>query len=537
MGFYNSPRIITDNLVVALDAANVKSWSGVYSTTGGSPYGYFTGGVQPGSPYDTSVSQRIDYSSDSSTTSPKGPLTERKRMHSGTGSNSYGYLAGQLPNNTNADRIDYSNDTATALSRSDVLVDEANRRAAVGNNSYGYWGGGTPSTSKISRLDYSNDTGGGAQKGYLTVTRFGLTGTGNASYGYIGGGLGPKSTIDRIDYSNDTATAAERGPLTSGRYGVAAMGNANYGYWAGGYPENVNGTTIDRLDYASDTDTCLSKGNLSESKYWVTGTGSPTYGYLGGGREGSDPSQPNFDYTSKIERIDYSNDTATASPKGPLAVVVREVGAVSSQANGLGPSSSSTWKDMTGSGNNIDVDGPTFSGLNGGVWDFDGTNDYMSLSATTDIQAQAVDWTWECWFYVDAGASSYDYLFAYGPPHQIAWYDNQLNAWFNDTDNTSSYDVAFASGSNTVPTGQWTHGVISRIGSSWKMYINGVEKASATASFTVANSSTGPKIGSYDGSQYFLDGKIALFKIYKAKGLTASEVLQNFNATRTRFGV
>tara|TARA_B100001996_G_scaffold283204_1_gene223499 strand:- start:77 stop:760 length:684 start_codon:yes stop_codon:yes gene_type:complete len=199
--------------------------------------------------------------------------------------------------------------------------------------------------------------------------------------------------------------------------------------------------------------------------------------------------------------------------------------------------SGTTWVDISRKGHTATVNGATFSTLNGGVWDLDGTNDYMSLSATTDIQAQAVDWTWECWFYVDAGASSYDYLFAYGPPHQIAWYNNQLNAWFNDTDNTSSYDVSFASGSNTVPTGQWTHGVISRIGSAWKMYINGVEKASATASFTVANSSTAPKIGSYDGSQYFLDGKISLIRIYKGKGLTAAEVQQNFNATRTRFGV
>jgi len=201
------------------------------------------------------------------------------------------------------------------------------------------------------------------------------------------------------------------------------------------------------------------------------------------------------------------------------------------------PGSGTTWVDISGKGHNATANGATFSPLNGGVWNFDGTNDYISLDATTDIQAQAVDWTWECWFYVDAGASSYDYLFAYGPPHQIAWYDNQLNAWFNDTDNTSSYDVAFASGSNTVPTGQWTHGVISRIGSAWKMYINGVEKASASASFTVANSSTAPKIGSYDGSQYFLDGKIASMRIYKGRGLTASEVQQNFNAVRTRFGV
>ena len=202
--------------------------------------------------------------------------------------------------------------------------------------------------------------------------------------------------------------------------------------------------------------------------------------------------------------------------------------------------SANTWKDLTGSQNAATFasgNPPIWETTNGGIFVFDGTNDSINLTATTDIQAQAVDWTWEGWFYIDSGASSYDYLFSYGPPHQIAWYDNQLNCWFNDGDDTSAYNVSMDSGSNTVPTGQWTHGVISRIGSAWKMYINGVEKASATASFTVANSSTAPKIGSYDGSQYFLDGKIASMRIYKGRGFTASEVLNNFNATRTRFGV
>ena len=201
--------------------------------------------------------------------------------------------------------------------------------------------------------------------------------------------------------------------------------------------------------------------------------------------------------------------------------------------------SANTWKDLTGSQN-----AATFASgnpaiwetTNGGIFVFDGTNDSINLTATTDIQAQAVDWTWECWFYVDAGASSYDYLFSYGPPHQIAWYDNQLNCWFNDGDDTSSYNVSMDSGTNTVPTGQWTHGVISRISNTWKMYINAVEKESTiTTAFTVSNSSTAPSIGSYGSSSYYLDGKIGETRIYKGKGLTAGEVKHNYDKTKARY--
>ena len=72
---------------------------------------------------------------------------------------------------------------------------------------------------------------------------------------------------------------------------------------------------------------------ISESKFYLCGTGDQSYGYFGGGRENTDPAYPDITSTSKIERIDFSNDTATASPKGPLAIAFREGAAVSAAAN------------------------------------------------------------------------------------------------------------------------------------------------------------------------------------------------------------
>jgi len=89
---------------------------------------------------------------------------------------------------------------------------------------FGYFGGGVlgsptyASISTVDRVDYSNDTATAAPKGLLSVARSSLTATGNASFGYFAGGTpGDKSTVDRIDYSNDTATAVAKGPLTGGR--------------------------------------------------------------------------------------------------------------------------------------------------------------------------------------------------------------------------------------------------------------------------------------------------------------------------------
>jgi len=320
------------------DISNVFAYDTV--TPAGPNTGYFAGGYST-SPSSTVLSQtqRIDFSNDTATAVLKGNLTinaSSADKQSGTGSMSHGYIAGGNPASTNADRIDYANDTATATLKSSVLATSSTRLGAVANADYGYFGGGTPGPkSTVSRLDFSNDDGGGVAKGNLSLARYGLTGVGNQNFGYMTGGQGPRSTVDRIDYSSDTSTAAVKGPLASARYAHAATGNASYGYVAGGYPENVTGTTIQRIDYASDTSTSSPKGTLSESKYYLAGTGNQSYGYFGGGREQHDPGQSDFSSTSKIERIDFSNDTATASPKGPLAIAFREGAAVSARMNGL----------------------------------------------------------------------------------------------------------------------------------------------------------------------------------------------------------
>ena len=301
-------------------------------------YGYFAGGYST-SPSSTVLSQtqRIDFSNDTATAVLKGNLTIPGPMQSdgqsGTGSPNHGYIAGGNPSSTNADRIDYANDTATAVLKSNVLTVAVNRIAAVGNASYGYFAAGVPGPrSTVSRLDYSNDSGGGVSKGNLTVSKYGRTGVGNQSYGYISGGIF-STTVDRIDYNNDTATASPKGPLAAQGYLRGATGNASYGYFAGGSPETVSGTNIQRIDYANDSNTALLKGTISESKFYICGTGDQSYGYLGGGRENTDPAYPDITSTSKIERIDFANDTATASPKGPLAIAFRAGAAVSAAAN------------------------------------------------------------------------------------------------------------------------------------------------------------------------------------------------------------
>ena len=69
------------------------------------------------------------------------------------------------------------------------------------------------------------------------------------------------------------------------------------------------------------------------------------------------------------------------------------------------------------------------------------------------------------------------------------------------------------------------------------IFVNGVLEKSATVSGTPSGTSATFSIGKITSGGSTFNGKVALVRIYKARGFTASEVLNNFNATRTRFGV
>jgi len=301
---------------------------------GPAPFGYVAGGEpEPGS----STVDRIDYSNDTATALVRGPLSSARYSLAATGNSSFAYFAGGgvNPGNTpvsTVDRTDYSNDTPTAVVKGPLSAAKRNL-AATGNTSFGYFAGGfisgTPATSTVERIDYSNDTATALAKGPLgpgspAPGKRSLAATGNQSFGYFGGGTSPaKSDVHRIDYGSDTVAASPKGPLSVVVYLQGATGNSSFGYFGGGTPGPKS--TVDRIDYSSDTGTAPSKGPLSITRYGSAATGNASFGYFGGGVSDA----------SAVERIDYGNDTATAVVKGPLSRVVKYAAATSRKAYGL----------------------------------------------------------------------------------------------------------------------------------------------------------------------------------------------------------
>lgn len=197
------------------------------------------------------------------------------------------------------------------------------------------------------------------------------------------------------------------------------------------------------------------------------------------------------------------------------------------------PGSGTTWTDLTGNGyNGTLVNGTYFSTASGGVMNFDGTNDYIDISSPNMTSTN----------YTVFGAARYTtidapiYPAGYEAGRLISARNNNwlLGHWGGYTGNY--YAEGWVSG---VPGGtsdtNWkilagTGNISSDV---YGLYVN--------SSLTVSNGggSQGPNgfiLGSYQGNSEFANGQIGVLLVYN-RVLSASEILQNYNAYRRRFGL
>ena len=278
-----------------------------------------------------------------------------------------GYFAGGYNYNpsssqndvTKVERIDFSNDTATALIKGDLSNNPGSMLSVTSSLNYGYVAGGhvVPVKSTISRIDYSNDTAQSATKGPLSLARGQSSGFGNKDYGYHAGGMNfigsPSftqigySTVDRIDYANDTVAASQKGPLSAATAYQTGGGNLSYGYYVGQSPSTgawgPTNTRVDRVDYANDSSTASPRGNMNNARATRAAAGNNNYGYFTQG----------YPAGTLTSRIDYANDNVTASPKGNFWIAAYKSGGTGTSdygyvANGVTPSDGTSGNTTVG---------------------------------------------------------------------------------------------------------------------------------------------------------------------------------------------
>ena len=222
--------------------------------------------------------------------------------------------------------------------------------------------------------------------------------------------------------------------------------------------------------------------------------------------------------------------------RGPNIVTDGLVFAVDAGSERSYSGSGTTTTNIINGANGTLTNGVAYVSNNGGAFDFDGTDDYIAFPDDTNLNNQTL--TMESWVKLDTTLYQQAFIFEKGNVNTqySNFQENNGNFYFR-TMTLSIQDLALNL-TNHVSAGDWFH-IVCTYGSGVKyIYINGVAITTQTGlTGTIPTSTAGLFLGAYGpGSSYFIDGKIAVSRVYN-KALTATEVLQNFNAQKSRFGL
>jgi hypothetical protein len=168
---------------------------------------------------------------------------------------------------------------------------------------------------------------------------------------------------------------------------------------------------------------------------------------------------------------------------------------------------------------------------------FNGSNSSLVSSTSTAYDSQTI--TMECWCYPNS-LNQLGFLFEKGAVNsQYSMFFSTTNTFYFRTigGTINNQDLTFTT-TTYLTVSAWNHIVCTYNGSSKVIYVNGTQIASVAASGTLQTGQTNQYIGKYGnaGDNYPFNGRIAESRVYNI-ALTAAQVLQNYNATRTKYGL
>ena len=210
------------------------------------------------------------------------------------------------------------------------------------------------------------------------------------------------------------------------------------------------------------------------------------------------------------------------------------------------PGSGTAWSDLSGNSNTGTLtNGPTFSNVNGGSIVFDGTNDYVdTVNTGTTFQFANVTFTVSLW--IKTSATSGVIISKGATASTAGWmfqFDSAgtVSGTTKGSDGTNTYN---RSSTATVNNNTWRNIVAvyttntTTLGSNTtSIYIDGVlsNGTGTLGGLVYATTTDTIQIGRRPTGAYW-SGSVSNIQIYNRE-LTASEVLRNYNAVKSRFGL
>ena len=198
------------------------------------------------------------------------------------------------------------------------------------------------------------------------------------------------------------------------------------------------------------------------------------------------------------------------------------------------------------------TNGAGYSSINGGVFSFDGVDDFLLVSSNGKTSGfNTAAYTIELWVYLDptiADTNSTVWSFDY-TSHVTPYYAQNFR-YISATDSTRRYQAgwnnngtytggganALGSANFTGIANQWHHLVFSFRNGSQKIYTNSNVIASSTRTNTITYYDQEVWIGRANYTTGYFGGYIGPVNFY-SRELSSTEVAYNFNVHRKRFGI
>ena len=174
------------------------------------------------------------------------------------------------------------------------------------------------------------------------------------------------------------------------------------------------------------------------------------------------------------------------------------------------------------------VNGTGFGTTNNGFFIFDGTNDYINFGNSSTLQQTSG--TISAWAKASSPGAGYRGIIAKQGAYGLFYTDSVLVAydWAADTPRSSGINIADNTWKNVVLTYQ------SGVSNGTFIYLNGVSVLTTT--ITIQSQVANLFGGAEANASQFASCQISSFNMYN-RALSAQEVLQNYNATKLRYGL
>lgn len=195
------------------------------------------------------------------------------------------------------------------------------------------------------------------------------------------------------------------------------------------------------------------------------------------------------------------------------------------------PRTGTSWSDVSGNSNNGALtNGPTFNSSNGGSIVFDGVDDCVLVNSNANILSKTA-YTKTAWFYTTSFGTNNNIISGGNSGQHAFWLgaSSYLRAGHN-----GNWNTVVTTTSMSLNT--WYYGAVTfNTSTGWILYLNGIQETTSLDTTTFTGNQE-ILIGAYSTAGNVYTGRIATSLVYN-RVLTSTEILQNYNATKSRFGL